>query len=123
MDKNILIEVFKSKACTDGEPQNWGNGSFSFSIPNGNSIFSTTVDIRILGEKGKYYIRYENIKFEITEKEHEELRVVYQKKKTEKDEIEREKDRMLYEKNSNDILAIYRNSITQNRKVLLEKIA
>ena len=117
MDKDILIEIFKNKACSvDAFPKDFCRG-YGFDFWYNNDL----VDIRIFQEKDKYYIQYETILFEITKSEYDELFLLYNTKQKELNRILEEEKRQAHIKNSNSVIEMYQQIISQKREVLIEK--
>lgn len=123
MEKEILIEIFKSKLCEDGELKRYGN---SYAIDFGYHgdlvdvrIFS--VETRIFPNEKKYFIRYETITSEIEQSEYNQLFELYIKKENEIKKIEEEKERQLNIKHMNSILEMYKTISSKKREVLIEK--
>nr|QBM02806.1 hypothetical protein [uncultured archaeon] len=118
MDKDILIEIFKNKACSnvDSIPKDYCRG-YGFDFWYNSDL----VDIRIFQEENKYHIQYESISFKITKSEYVELFLLYDIKKKCVDKIIEEEKRQTHIKNSNSLTEIYQQIICQKRKVLIEK--
>ena len=122
MKKEILIEVFKNKACSEEvTPNDYGSGAFSFWLNKDGAIIGQLVDIRIFKTLFKFFIRYESVSFEISEAEFNELSLIYNKKKEEYDRIQTEKEKVRYNINLEDLLEIYKGVVVNERKVLIEK--
>ena len=122
MTKEILIEVFKNKACSDDvTPNDYGKGAFSFWINKEGSSSGELVDIRILETLFKFFIRYENVSFEITKNEFDELFLIYGKRKNENNKIKEEQEKIKYNKNVSELLEMYKKTVSNQRKVLIEK--
>ena len=119
MDKDILIEIFKNKSCSDisAVPKNFYN-SYGLEFWNNDGDL---VDIRISEKENKYHIQYETISFETTKSEYDELFLLYDVKKKELDRIIEEKERQIHIKNKNSVTEMYQQIISQKRKVLIEK--
>jgi|ERR1035437_3045473 hypothetical protein len=124
MTKEILIEVFKNKACADGIPVSYQDGGFKFDIKNDpNDVFSFTNIVYITIEKKglKHYIIYEKVSLEISKDEYDELLKIYEDTKLEYDRTKEEEDKRIYNKNVQELLDIYKTCVSSTRKVLVEK--
>jgi len=122
MKKDILIEVFKFKANNGGQPENYGQGSFTFWEGETTiSTFQKLVDIRIDCKKEKYFIIFQNVSEEITKIEFEELKQIFLIKKEEFDKRQEEKKKLEYVKDCETLDNLYKKSIKQQRKILIEK--
>lgn len=120
MNKDILIEVFKHKACNGGKPEFYKEGSFSFQHNDGG-LLGKTVYIEIDKCKEKYYILFGTISEEITEEEFKELKSIFDSAKKEAQKIEEEKKKSEYIKECDIINNLYKDSVKQKRKILIEK--
>lgn len=123
MNKDILIEIFKSKACINdiSVPKSYGAlHQLEFWIKSGNFI-DDLVDVHICEKNNQYYIKYETVLFDITKCEYDELLLLYAAKKKHIDKIKEEEDRQTYIKNTKSLMEMYQQIVTQKRNVLIEK--
>jgi hypothetical protein len=119
IDKNVLIEVFKNKSCSDdATPETYGDGAFSFWT---GENMTKLVDVRIQTKLLQHYITYENVSFEITSNEYIELLEIHKSKYTEQMKKEAEIEKKIYNENIKDLLEIYNKSICNKREILFEK--
>lgn len=117
MDKDIVIEVFKSKAADmDAEPCNYQEASFKFYVGD------TSVYIELAKSNDKFFIQYESLRFEIEKKEFEELQALFLVRKELKKKIEDEKERKMKLLHERELMDMYKTIITKRREVLIEKI-